>query len=375
MALWPVSITLNGVSIPLADVLAAVTIHHGRTDVFDDPTATTAQITLRDRARSFVERFDVGQDLALLVQDPPAPATPRFTGRVTDASLDGDDLTVIAVGALSTLRGFEIGATADWPEEAWSDRVERVFSEAGLASLLELVPDPSFDPVLAARDHLTAGETTLGDYLAFLAGMVGAAVVDRLDGKILVQAIGARSVTTPTPLDPAIVAYSPRWVMGLPRANIVTVRYEADQGASVEASDPASIALYDKRPGTIDTAFKNSADATRRASTALGRGAYAHWNIYEAPILRGLDELAIGAPVELTELPAASPYDPWTPIVEGWTDEISGDSWTMTLALSDPLWSGAVLTWTGTPTDLAWDETDPATAWADALSLDDLVPD
>lgn len=289
---------------------------------------------------------------------------------MTDASLDDDELTVIGAGLVSTFRGFEIGASS-WPAEPWSARVTRIFAEAGLGSLLELHPEPDFDPVLAPRDPATAGETNLADYLAFLAPMVGALVADRPDGTVLVQAIGSRTLEAAVELDPADVAYAPVWEQQLPAGNVVTVRYQADQGASVTVSDDVSIARYGERPLTIDTAFEQAADASSRASSALYRGAYAHWQMPAAPILRGLD-LELGVPVVLGSLPAAAPHDPWTPLVEGWTDTISGERWTMELALSDPLVSGVTLPWDAVPVELAWTTIDQATAWIDALTLDDL---
>ena len=92
-----------------------------------------------------------------------------------------------------------------------------------------------------------------------------------------------------------------------------------------------------------------------------------------APILRGLD-LELGVPVVLSSLPPAAPFDPWTPLVEGWTDTISGEVWSMELALSDPLISGVTLPWQAIPVEAAyhWNTIDPSTAWIDALTLDDL---
>lgn len=380
MTLWPDSVELGGTSIPLAGVLADVVIHHGRTELTDEPTATTCQLTLHEVTSAFVQEFDIGQSLVLTVDELEAPGTPtpRFTGNVTDAHLEGSELTVIAVGKVATFRNYPIGAV-NWPEETWSARVTRAFTEAGLASELELHPDPNFNPVLAARDAATAGETTLADYLAFLAPMVGALIADRLSGGVLVQAIGSRRLEDATELEPADVLYSPAWSEELPGANIVTVRYQADQGASVEAQDASSIARYGERTTTIDTSFKLAADASYRASQYLSRNAFSHWEMRSAPILRGL-ELALGAPVIISGLPASAPYDPWTPIVEGWTDTISaGDpdrpsTWLMELALTDPLLSGVALPWQAVPLTPVyhWNTVDPATDWTEALTLESL---
>ena len=371
MTLWPWTVELDGVAVALEGVLADLTIRRGRGDISDEPTADTCQLTLLDVDKTLVGAFEVGQDLVVTVSDDGgASSSPRFSGTVTDARLDVDELTVIAAGGLAKLRLYVVGDVV-WPVETWTARVNRIFTEAGMLARLELEPDPLFNPPLAARDPATAESTTLGDYLTFLAGMVGALVSDRPNGNVFVQAVGARTLEDAVELDPADVTYSPAWVQEMPRGNIVTVRYTGDQSESVTVTDPASIALYGERPETIDTSFVNAADATYRANQRLGRAAYAHWNIPEAPVLRGL-KLELGAPVELDNMPAASPSQPWTPILEGWTDTITGDDWTMTLSLSDPLLSGLTLPWNAVTTTIAWNETDPATNWTEALTLDDL---
>lgn len=371
--LWPDRIFLEDLGdLALEDVLADVTIHHGRTDVADDPTATTCQIVLRDVAYSFVRAFDVGQRLDVSARDGAAPPIRRFTGRVTDARLDVDELVVIATGKLSTLGRYRLGGSGVWPEESWSARVTRAFTEAGIAAELELYVDPDFDPLLAARDSATAGETNLRDYLAFLAPMVGAAVTDRVDdGRILVQALGARSLDNATPLDPADVLYAPAWEKVLPSSNVVTVRYTGDQSESVTVADELSVEMYGELPSTLDTTFVNAADATTRANQRLARSAFPHWNISEAPLIRAL-ELSIGQPVTLSQMPPSSPSDPWTPIVEGWTDTITRDDWTMTLALSDPLESGLGLLWEDVPAPDLWNTIAASVAWSQALTLEDL---
>lgn len=378
MALWPYTVELAGVSVPLAGVLADVQIHHGRDDIAAEPMATTCQLTFRDVAPAFVLDFDMGQSLKLTVRDGTGPIAARFTGKVTDARLDVDELTVIAAGPLSTYYRSPVGET-NWPEETWSARISRCFSEAGIASLLELYVDPLFNPVLSARDAASAGASTFGDMLAFLAPTVGALIADRMDGRILVQAIGARRLDAAVSLDPADIAYSPAWTEELPRGNVVTVRYQADQGASVTVSDSSSIALYGEREATIDTPIRDASAASYRANQYLSRAAFTHWQMPAAPILRGL-ALSLGAPILVSGLPDAAPFDPWTPIVEGWSETITaGDvdepgTWTMELALSDPLLSGVALPWSAVPTTSVyrWNTVDPATDWREALTLEAL---
>jgi hypothetical protein len=375
VTLTPVALTIAGVSHDLADVLADVTIRHGRVDVYESASPSTLQLTIEDVPRSFTRAFRVGSPLVFTCTDGVTVA-PRFTGKITDGSVDDSLLTAIAVGRLATLAAYTVG-TVDYPAEAWTARVTRVFTEAGLAAYLQLVaPAAGGDPQLAARTVLDEEPVTLDQYLATLADMVGAAIADTGDGKILVQPISARTLAGAVALDPDLVAYVPVWTQVLPLANVVTVNYA---GGSVTHSDAASVAFYGPRPVTIDTAFTSPTAAAARADERLARSAYSHWNIPSAPYLVGA-RFGIGAPLTLSDMPAGSPYATWTPVLEGWQDTITGDGheidWTMELSLSDPLASGLTLPWNQVPTTAGyhWNTINQAVPWHDALQLGDLEP-
>lgn len=368
------SVTLEGVAVPLAGIAADVTIRHGRAGFFDSASPSTAQLTLLGVTRAMMRPFRLGSLLVVNATDGSTVA-PRFTGRLTDAALVDDELTAIAVGRLRTLSGYTVGAAA-YPEEAWSARVTRAFTEAGLAAVLELAVG-TFDPIVVARP---IEPVTLASMLDELAAWVQAAVCDRPDGRIFVQALGARSVGVVTPLDPAEVAYAPVWEQRLPGANVLTVSYgEANPQAVATASDAASVALYGPIPVTITTELKSAADANQVLQNRLGRDAFSHWTIPGAPLLVGR-RFSVGQAVRLSLLPSSAPYDPWSTILEGWTDHVTADAdglaWSMDLALSDPLLSGITLSWAGTPSDAAhqWNTINQAVAWRDALTLDSLTP-
>jgi hypothetical protein len=371
-ALSLASITLDGTAIDFADVLADLTIRHGRTGYFEATSPSTCTLTYLGVDRAFTRPFRLGATLVVNAFDGSATA-PRFTGKMTDAKLDVDVLTATAVSTLRTLSGYEVGGAA-WPEEAWSARVQRAFSDAGIPGVLELELG-AFDPILVAR---AAEPTDLGAYLEALAGMVDAAVADRPNGNVLVQAIDSRALENLVELDPAEVGYAPEWTLVLPEANIVTVSYgDPSASASVSSRDEISVGIYGPIAAQIATTVRDNADASRIASTRLARNAYAHWTIQAAPLLYGRT-IPIGTPLELSTLPASSPYDPWTPILEGWTDHVESDglelTWTQELGLSDPLRSGLTLPWQAIPPDYLWNTINQATEWKDALTLSDLAP-
>lgn len=360
--MWPVSVKVGGVAVDLAGVVADVVIRHGRADVYETAEPSSAQISLLDRDHAYVRAFTVGAALEIATAGP----TLRFKGAITDATLDDDDLTVIGVGPLATLAQYTVGAGA-WPSEPWSARVARVFTEAGLAALLRLQVG-IFDPTLAAR---AAGAAQMDDYLQGLVPAVGGVVCDTPDGLVLVQALGARNYGSEVVLDPADVAYSPPWEQTLEIYNQVSVVYA---GGTATATDAASVAAYGPHPVSVQTEIANLTDAQTRANELLARAAFPRWKMTQAPLLAPYG-LAVGSPVKLTMLPAASPYTTWEPCLEGWTDSIQGEQWHAELALSDPLVSGLVLRWADVPVTPAyrWNTIDPTTRWRDALTPEDLA--
>jgi hypothetical protein len=361
------SITIDGAPLDLGVVLADVTIRHGRAGFFDAASASTCQITLLGVTRATTRPFRLGRLLVVNSLDGSSVA-PRFTGRFTDADLDGSTLTAIAVGRLRTLSGYKVG-TVDYPEEWWSTRVGRAFTDAGLGDSLVLEVG-AFDPLLVARP---ADPVDLASYLDELATMNQAAVADLGDGTILVQAITSRTPSSGYALDPAEVAYSPAWAERLPDANVLTVTYGAGGSSSASSSDAASVALYGPIEASIATTLKSLADVQTMLTGRLARGAYAHWTTPATPLLRGR-RLRIGQLLNLSLLPAAAPFDPWTPVLEGWTDRVVADRgelvWTMELSLSDPLLSGLAVPWNTVPAGELWNTVTPGLAWMDALTLD-----
>jgi hypothetical protein len=352
-------VLLGGIPLDLDAVLADVTIRHGRTGAYDAAQASTAQLTILGATRALAARFTVGVRLAL------DAVTPRFTGVVSDAQLDDDRLTVLGVGNLAAKGRRELPAAWTAPAESWSARAARVMGLANLApSDYLVVADPDFNPTVAAVDG-TQDVAHLVDELNTLADDVGALVCDLPDGRLFVQAMGARTVSGALVIDPAHVLYAPPWVQTDEVYNDVTVKYV---GGAAETSDAGSMAIFDHRPRDITTQLVNGGDANLRAAELLSRTAYARWYMPACPLIRGYP-LALGGPVSIAALPPASPASTWTSIVEGWTDTVTGADWAMDVSLSDPVSSGVTLAWQDVPAADLWNTISQTVVWKDALTL------
>lgn len=369
-------VLLAGADVDLATVFASVTIRHGRESPDEGPLASTATLSLVGVTRDLVAGFRVGDPLDVLLADD----EPRFRGRITDASLTDGALAILAVSSLSWLSRRKVG-TVDYPAEPWSDRIVRVFREAGaLTRWMDLQGtwagtsgatwshpvDPDAltlevgvnDPELAARP---AKETTLGQYLGELAQDEPAAIANLADGSILVQALTARRAFAEHELAAADVAFAPAFTQTDDVTNDVTVEWD---GGTIAAEDPVSIARYEDRPADLRTELAVEADASRRAAHMIARGSQPDWLVGGADLLVLDTAIGIGTPVRISELPEWAPADSYLGMVEGWTDQVepneSGElEWTMAIALSAPRLSGYGLTWAAAAR--TWADADPAT--------------
>ena len=371
---WITVVRLDGVALDLAGVIADVTVRHGRAGAADPPQASSATVTLWPVTRELTGSFRVGVSLELRASSP-AGEWPLFMGRVSDAEVNGSTLSIVAAGILANASRVELDLTG-WALEPWSARAARLFAATPFAGTVQA--DPTFDPLVEVPVVSSTDRLTFDSYAQSLRDDVGAAIVDQPDGTLLAQALGARATLGAVhALDPAKVLYSPRWVQALEVVNRVGVQYGPDSApALVVSTDSASIGLYGRRYGDLQTRLHASADATTRATQALSRAAYPRWVMPDALVLEPIPGLAVGDRVVLTDLPPGSPFPSWTPVVEGWTDELAGGprSWTQALALSDPLLSGLSLAWSQLPASgLPWNAVNPSLQWFEANSLDDFT--
>jgi hypothetical protein len=56
--------------------------------------------------------------------------------------------------------------------------------------------------------------------------------------------------------------------------------------------------------------------------------------------------------------------------VEGWTETVTAESWTLQLAVTPYGRTGPAARWVDVPSDLTWADLDPAMSWAGAASWD-----
>jgi hypothetical protein len=361
------ALTIAELVVPLTEVLAEVTIRHGRREPDDGPTSSTLQLTLTGWASSSVR---CGQDVLFTVD-----GAPRFAGQVSDLAVGFPDgvarLELTASGSLARIARRKIGYGA-WPAELWHDRASRIMAEAGWTAYTIDAPAPSDEVMMAAR---AAGETTVNAMLDDLAVTGAACICDMPDGAILLQPLSARHAAPDAhELAPELVAFAPEWRQALDAVNVAVVAYGPEEDShTITTRNAQSVTTYGERSTELATTFAASDDASKRGLQLVTRLAAPRWLVDRASVLGLPLALRVGQLVRLVELPAGSPLgESFGAALEGWAERLTGDDWTTELALSDPARSGLTLSWGSVPPDLAWQDVDPSCEWQEAYSADDL---
>jgi hypothetical protein len=123
-------------------------------------------------------------------------------------------------------------------------------------------------------------------------------------------------------------------------------------------------------------------DAANRASLVLTAQATERWTLggveilmqeLTAPTLALVMGLTSGDRVIVTDLPTPGPIAQFLGVLEGWTETYTIDGYRLTLALSDPRYSYAMLEWQGAGA-ADWANVPITTTWSDVILQSNLIP-
>jgi len=401
------SITLAGDTLDTDAVEWAVQVEHGRNDITATPGPSSAQVVILQTGANTITG-QVGDALVIT-----AHGAPRFTGVATDidiAHLPGDvpltRVTVLAIGHLSRLGSLTDGGSG-FPAESVEDRVTGIMDATGLGYVAHLDPDLNL-----IED--TGTTRTVLDLLNGINESAGGTLADLPNGDILLDSYTTRAwdyqpppwgdlvglwsaqspdwedlVTAvlrppaPVELPAAGVLWEPVWKQtNLTVLNDVTVAYgTADPQLTVNVDDATSKARYKIRALVLPTALADSDDATLRAGNIIAAQAQARWSLQQVSIMLDLLDtdtraavlgLVSGHRVVVTGLPTPAPSPQYLGVVEGYGESITPAGHVLTLSLSDPRYSYAMLLWEDVTVTVEWDEVNPARVWADVITAADL---
>lgn len=405
------AISIAGSPVSLSDVEYNVAIYHGRNDVTEAPQPSNAQIVLICTGDYTIP---VALGDAVTIQ---AYSVNRFTGRVSDltvthATTGGDQepyttVTITAMGNLARLGNYWTG-DAGYAAETLDVRADNILGATPLTYTIEAEPD-------VALTAYTGGLASVQDLMAQLCEWTGATVYDKPDGSVYFESYTRRGYTysdaawdeltgawssysgtwvdqynpttsapAPVSLPAGAVVWEPVWTATTNTVlNDVTISYGTnDPQDTIQLTDSTSISLFGTRAIELVTGLETSDDATNRAQLVLTSQSQQRWQLGTVEVL--MDELTSiqrtavlaltsGDRVLVTDLPQPAPYTQFIGVVEGWGETYTPGEHRLSLSLSDPRYSYAVVTWGQAPAAADWANVPALNDWADIVLPADLA--
>jgi len=405
------SITIAGSNVNLANVEYNVAVYHGRNDVTTTPQPSNAQISLICTGQYTVP-VALGDTVNIK-----AYSVDRFTGRVTDLTINhatesGDTnpytvITITAMGNLSRLGNYWTG-DAGYSAENLDVRAGNILAATPLTYTIEAEPD-------VALIAYSGGLASVNDLLNQLCEWTGATMYDKPDGSVYFESYTRRGYTyssaawsaltgawssyagtwndqnSPTTTAPAPVTlpsssviWEPVWTATTNTVlNDVTITYDAtDPQATLQLTDASSITLFGKRAIELTTSLATLDDATNRAQLVLTSQATQRWQLGTVEVIMeqlttpqrtAVLALTSGDRVLVTDLPQPAPYTQFIGVVEGWGETYTPGSHRLSLSLSDPRYSYAVVTWAEAPATADWANVPAGNDWSEIILPTDLA--
>lgn len=374
----PVDVVLAGDIVP-ADAVGPITMRRWRPRADPDTRPEAAQLTMTVLTDKLVTAPEIGSVLtvtrsalamAYFGANGQDGGLYRFFGTVTDLVAipatrrqPAAQLQIVAVGPRAQLGQIPVG-DAPWPQENDAARATRILNAAHAwqGSLTIGVADPGTVAVLA-RDVDRQPALALLDKLAQDSG--GELVEGRSMGTLTWRDALARQnavplleLTAENVLAPAQFRQSLEGMV-----NDLTMAYgppaPTDQ-ATVHIADitPANGA-YGVVAASQATDLALEADAQSRATDIVGRRNRPRWRLDDIavdlmrtltkPQAAALLRSNFGDLVTVSGLPTSAPFISLQAFIEGQTEVITRDSWTMVLAMTDKAWTGTGTRWVDVP--------------------------
>lgn len=314
------------------------------------------QVSMRG-AREIAEAPDLGDLFRITLCDPAAAAlgltedeAARFTGEITDVTLDqaGRTWTAIGVGTLARKARRALDLTLSGTAAAdvqWLD----VITGLDLADIVDEVETTL--TLLAAPSAPAPGSTlldviassTLGQTVQDLDGLVSWHDPEHRRGAIPVLTLGASEILNQI-----------TWAKHV--GSVVNVAIVNYRGGTITVTDHASVGARGEYPLTVTTTLTTASDARALGSLIVGRFSTPAWDlpILTVDVPRTVDPAHLAEVLEIrhadrltiTDLPAEGPIAGASDFyVEGFGETAARYVWRLGLSVSDPRLSGVSIRW------------------------------
>ena len=372
-----ITVSINGVdrkSITLTDVL----VFFGRSTVWEQSRASYARISILNNI-DFDFQFAMDQTVILKVKNSSGADVRIFTGKITsvDNTLTGSGTvgtsaiqTITAVGPFSKMSRKIIGTT-NWAKEFDTDRMTRIFNDAGVT--IDTVDTPAIYE-FAAR---TANQIDAYTAAASFAQQAFGYIYETADYKVgfanetrrtnYAKAYGY----TPIPNNHILwnSVSSQKTLADI--LNNMTLTY--DSGTKT-ATDITSVVDYGLVDGSIATSLHNGTDAQTQADRYVTLRAQPRTSLSSFTIPINSDNvdniyrnfyisMKMGETIEITDLPIPLKNTNYRGFVEGYSFSINQYEMLLNLVTSDYTYSFTPARWQDVSGTLTWNGVGSTVQW------------
>jgi len=405
-------IRVNGYTVTDA-TLSGLTVTSGRTDIYSQPVAGYANITLIETAEASIP-YQINDAISVEVQDSNGDYVSLFGGNLTDISVTvrssgsialSQVVQIIAVGSLARLARAVY--TGNLPHEYDGTRIYNLLSDL-LFNTWQDVPaattwatytptttwanaeNSGLGEIDQPGDYELHSQTGLNDTIYNIATFTATSGLGYLyedaQGRIGYADSTRRGQYLATngyvDLDGGH-AIGPNLAI-VKRAgdvrNAITLSYGSNSSSSTTASDPDSITLFGQLASTITTSLRNAPDAEDQAAFYLDIRAYPQYEMKQITFQMGNPEIDdtdrdallnvfMGLPLNITNLPVNMVEGAFQGFVEGWTWTASLNRLELTLYLSPVAYSLQAFRWNNVPAVETWNTISPTLEWLNATII------
>jgi hypothetical protein len=401
-------VTVNGGTNYTNLTLATVSITSGRTDIYSQPRAGYCFIEILNLDESPIV-IDVNDNVLIKIKDSTGTFVNLFGGDVTDIQVQllnssgtqsNQVIRVTALGALSKLPvSLTEGVLA---KDFDGDQIYTILSELLLNNWNEVAPAVTWAAYDATQTWTTAENVGLGeidqpgDYeltarsasTTDVYSLVSALATSGL-GYIYEDSSGRISYADATHRSQYLAAngYTEISASTAFAAGISTIKRIADvrnnvtisykNGQEANALDTASIGTYGQQAQLIATSIENTVDAESQADFYLGLRAYPQAQFQAITFTLGnnniddsdrdaLLNVAMGLPLDITDLPPNILLGRFQGFVEGWTFSAGYNRLDLTLNLSPTAFSLQSMKWENVSVAETWNTLSLTLDWNSA---------
>ena len=401
-------VTVNGGTNYTNLTLATVSITSGRTDIYSQPRAGYCFIEILNLDESPIV-IDVNDNVLIKIKDSTGTFVNLFGGDVTDIQVQllnssgTESNQVIRVTALGALSKLPVSLTEGVLSKDFDgDQIYTILEDLLLNNWNEVAPAVTWAAYDATQTWATAENVGLGeidrpgDYeltsrsasTTDIYSLVSALATSGL-GYIYEDSSGRISYADATHRSQYLAANgyteisaSTAFAAGISTIkriadvrNKVTIQYKNGQEAS--ALDTASIGTYGQQAQLISTTIENTVDAEFQADFYLGLRAYPQAQFQAITFTLGnnniddadrdaLLNVAMGLPLDITDLPPNILLGRFQGFVEGWTFSAGYNRLDLTLNLSPTAFSLQSMKWENVSVAETWNTLSLTLDWNSA---------